>query len=88
MTKKELTAQVAGRTGLTNVVSLKAIDALFGIIQESLEKGELTTIHGFGTFSVVNRAARVGVSPVTKEKINIPARKAVKFTASKKIVIK
>lgn len=88
MNKKDLTAKVASKTGLTNVAASRAIDAMFDSLQESLVNGEQTVIQGFGTFSISNRAARNGVNPLTKQPITIPARKAVKFSASKKIVIK
>ena len=39
------------------------------------------SITGFGKFSVVKRAARVGVNPRTGEKVKIKASKAPKFTA-------
>ena len=34
---------------------------------------------GFGTFAVTEKPARTGINPRTKEKIEIPARKVVKF---------
>ncbi|MDE5674166.1 MAG: HU family DNA-binding protein, partial [Muribaculaceae bacterium] len=34
---------------------------------------------GFGTFSIVEKPERTGITPQTKEKITIAARKAVKF---------
>lgn len=36
---------------------------------------------GFGTFAVVEKGERTGINPATKEKITIPARKAIKFKA-------
>lgn len=88
MNKKDLTAQVASKTGLTQVAASRAIDAIFGSIQEYLENSKQIIIQGFGTFSVSNHAARNGINPLTKKPIIIPARKAVKFSASKKIVVK
>ena len=38
---------------------------------------------GFGKFSISERAARTGINPATKEKIEIAASKSVKFKASK-----
>ena len=38
-------------------------------------------ILGFGTFAVQEKGARTGINPRTKEKIEIPARKAIKFKA-------
>ena len=34
---------------------------------------------GFGTFSVNERPAREGINPATKEKIQIAAKKVIKF---------
>lgn len=88
MNKKELTTQVAKTTGLTAEVASKVIDTVFGVIKEGLEKGEITTIVGFGSFMIKDRAARNGINPITKQPIKIPARKVVKFSASKNIEIK
>ena len=41
------------------------------------------SIAGFGTFKVVDRKARKGRNPRTGEAVQIPASKAVKFTAGK-----
>lgn len=38
---------------------------------------------GFGKFEVTERSARTGINPATKEKIEIPASKSVKFKPSK-----
>ena len=46
----------------------------------SLKEDKVALI-GFGTFSVAEKPARTGINPRTKEKIEIPARKAVKFKA-------
>ena len=44
-----------------------------------MRKGEKVAILGFGTFSVTERQARMGINPRTKKQIKIPARKSVKF---------
>ena len=36
---------------------------------------------GFGTFSVATRAAREGINPISKQKIQIAAKKLAKFKA-------
>ena len=40
---------------------------------------------GFGSFKVVQRNARKGRNPRTGKEIKIPAGKAVKFTAEKRL---
>lgn len=85
MNKRSLAINVAKETGLTICSAAKVIDVVFRTIGESIENSEHTTIHGFGSFSLVHRAERKGVNPVTKQSIVIPERKVVKFNASKKI---
>ena len=51
----------------------------------SLKDGEKIILVGFGTFSVVNKAARIGINPATKKPIEIAAKKAVKFKAGSEL---
>jgi DNA-binding protein HU-beta len=53
------------------------------VITEELARGEEVSITGLGKLHIVDRAARTGVNPRTKEKIAIPAKKAIKFKVSK-----
>ena len=39
----------------------------------------------FGTFQITERKERKGINPITKEVINIPASKVVKFKPAKKL---
>ena len=48
-------------------------------------KKEPVQIIGFGTFSVVKRAARKGINPQTREPIKIKASKSVKFKPGAKL---
>jgi len=45
----------------------------------------LDTLVGFGTFSVVKRAARMGRNPQTGKELKIKAKKVPKFVAGKKL---
>jgi len=59
------------------------IEAFMDVVTAELRAGNKITVTGFGTFRVSNRAARVGINPQTKAKINIPAMTVPKFTAGK-----
>lgn len=59
------------------------IDAMVDEITNALREGNKVTLTGFGTFRISARAAREGINPQTKEKIQIPAMKVPKFTAGK-----
>jgi DNA-binding protein HU-beta len=81
MNKSELVEAVAADSGLTRADAARAIDSYVGVVNKTLKKGDEVAITGFGKFSVVKRAARVGVNPRTGEKVKIKASKAPKFTA-------
>ncbi|MCX6763351.1 MAG: HU family DNA-binding protein [Candidatus Moranbacteria bacterium] len=59
------------------------IEAMMEEITRVINSGDKVTLTGFGTFRVSNRAAREGINPQTKAKIQIPAMKVPKFTAGK-----
>lgn len=81
MTKAELIAAVAEKTGMTKKDSEKALTAVIDSITDSLKNGEKVQLVGFGTFEVRARAARTGVNPQTQKKIKIAATKAPAFKA-------
>ena len=59
------------------------IESSTNVIKTAVKKGDKIQISGFGIFEQVTRNARDGRNPVSGEKIKIPAKKAVKFKASK-----
>lgn len=61
----------------------RVIETLLDTVTEEIRKGNKVTLTGFGTFRVSARAAREGINPQTKEKIQIPAMTVPKFTAGK-----
>jgi DNA-binding protein HU-beta len=83
MNKSELVALVAEKPETTKVVAEKAVDAVFDGITSSLASGVDVAVFGFGTFKVSQRAARTARNPITGASVQVPAKKAVKFAASK-----
>jgi len=61
------------------------IDVMMEEITNSIKAGNKVTLTGFGTFRVSRRAAREGINPQTKAKIQIPAMSVPKFTAGKSL---
>lgn len=80
MKKEEMITLVSQEAGLTKKSAAGAVDALIQVMMSALEKGDSISFPGFGSFKVVERAAREGRNPGTGDKIQIPASKAVKFT--------
>ena len=85
MNKAELVAAIAAEAGLSKTAAQKALEAGVKAAIDALKKGDNVQLIGFGTLSVAARAARTGVNPANGKKIAIPAKKVVKFKASKAI---
>ncbi|MBR5727260.1 MAG: HU family DNA-binding protein [Muribaculaceae bacterium] len=81
MNKTELINAIAAEAKLTKVQAKAALEATLKAIEETLVKGDKVALIGFGTFAVNEKAARTGVNPATGKKIQIPAKKVVKFKA-------
>lgn len=85
MNKTELVAKTqenidvnVSKKDLTTIV-----DGVIKSITDELIAGGKVQLVGFGTFEVVERAAREGRNPLTGELLHIEASKAPKFKAGK-----
>ncbi|MCB1279444.1 HU family DNA-binding protein [Prosthecobacter sp.] len=58
-----------------------ALDAVLNAITKGVKQGPVQLI-GFGTFKPVDRKARMGRNPKTKEPVEIKASRTVRFVAS------
>lgn len=81
MNRTELIDKIASDAGITKAQAKGALDAFINATVESLRSGEGLSLVGFGSFKIADRAARMGMNPKTKEKIEIPATKVVRFKA-------
>lgn len=88
MNKTELVNAIAEKAGLSNVDAKNALDATIDAISEALANNDKIALIGFGTFAVQEKAARQGINPRTKEKVEIAARKVVKFKAGAELAAK
>ena len=83
MNKTELIAAVAEKAELSKKDAEKAVKAFTDAVAEELVNGGKVQLVGFGTFEVVERPAREGRNPKTKETITIAASRTPKFKAGK-----
>jgi DNA-binding protein HU-beta len=84
MNKNELIDKVVAETSMSKADATKVMEAFLNNVQKTLSEGGTVALTGFGTFSVSERAARMGVNPQNpSEKIEIPAVKVPKFKAGK-----
>lgn len=88
MNKTELVNAIAAAAKLKKADAKAALEATIAAIAEALAKGDKVSLIGFGTFGVVEKAAREGIVPRTGEKIQIPAKKVVKFKAGAELAAK
>ena len=82
-TKSDLANQLAERTSMAKRQAMIVIDALTGIIADETEAGNTVAIHGFGKFTIKERAARMGRNPRTGEPMQFAASRSLSFKASK-----
>ncbi len=87
MNKTQLIEKIAAGAELTKADAKKALEATLGAIAGALKEGDKVQLIGFGTFAVADRPAHEGINPATKEKIQIAAKKVVKFKAGADLAI-
>lgn len=85
MNKTELINTIADSAELTKADAGRALQGFMQVVTESLAQGEKISLIGFGSFSVVNRAARSCQNPQTGKIMKIAAKKVVKFKVGKQL---
>ena len=85
MNKSQLVNAIAETSTVPKSEIKKIVDTLFEITEQTLNSGEKVVISGFGVFSIINTAERIGRNPHTGEKVRVPARRNVKFRSSLEI---
>ncbi len=83
MNKQELIENIAGSADITKAAAGRALDSMIDSITGSLKNGDSVVLVGFGTFSVRDRAARIGRNPQTGAEIQIAAARVPAFKAGK-----
>jgi len=83
LTKSDIIASVAEKSGLSRADAGRAVDGLLDTITEALKNGDAANFVGFGSFVARPRAARTGLNPQTKEPIQIAASTVPAFKAGK-----
>ncbi len=85
-TKKQLISKIAQQTNHHPNDVRQVIQHFLDAITDSLSFGDRLEFRDFGVFEVVKRKQKIGRNPKNASvAIVIPERKAVKFTAGKKM---
>src|SRR5262245_66625635 len=84
-TKKELVGRIADQTGQTKVVVKQILQAFLDEIVLELAQGNRLEFREFGVFEVKERRARRAQNPRTLEKVEVPAKRVVKFKVGREM---
>lgn len=84
-TKKELVARIADQTGQTKVVVKEVLQSFLDEIVVELAQGNRLEFREFGVFEVKERRARRAQNPRTLEKVDVPAKRIVKFKVGREM---
>ena len=82
LTRMDLAEAVPAQVGLSRNDSAELVEAVLGHISDALVSGESVKISSFGTFSVREKAARVGRNPKTGQEVPIHPRRVLTFRSS------
>jgi integration host factor subunit alpha len=82
MTKIDIIQNVYEKLGFSKKDAAAIVESVFGIMKESLARGEKIKISGFGNFSVKAKKSRRGRNPQTGDEIEITARRVLTFKSS------
>jgi len=79
VTKKELISRIAERTQAKRVLVKRIIQAFLDEIISELCENNRLEFRDFGVFETRTRAARIAQNPKTLERVEVPAKRTVKF---------
>ena len=83
MTKADIVAEIAEKTGLEKVDVQTTLEAFMKEVKESLEGGENVYLRGFGSFIIKERAKKTGRNISKNTTIIIPAHNIPSFKPAK-----
>ena len=83
MTKADIVAEIAEKTGIEKVVVQATVEAFMNTVRGSLERGTNVYLRGFGSFIVKKRAQKTGRNISKNTTIIIPAHYIPAFKPSK-----
>ena len=82
LTRMDLTESVFREVGLSRNESAQLVESVLQHMSDALVAGETVKISSFGTFSVRDKAARVGRNPKTGEEVPIHPSRVLTFRPS------
>lgn len=88
MTKAEIVAQIAKKTGLDKETVLTVVEQFMTNVKDSLVDGECVYLRGFGSFIIKERATKTARNIKEERSIIIPAHNIPAFKPAKSFMAK
>jgi len=82
LTRMDLAEAMHEEVGLSRNESADIVESIIGKVSDALVAGNSVKISSFGTFSLREKAERVGRNPKTGEEVPIHPRRVLTFRAS------
>jgi integration host factor subunit beta len=79
VTKKELIDRIAERTQAKRVTVKRIVQVFLDEITKELCENNRLEFRDFGVFETRTRAARIAQNPKTLQRVEVPAKRTVKF---------
>ncbi len=86
MTKAEIVAEIANKTGIEKVTVQATVEAFMETIKNAMTTGENVYLRGFGSFTIKKRAEKTGRNISKNTTIIIPAHNIPAFKPAKTFV--
>ena len=82
LTRMDLSDAIVRNVGLSRNESADMVESVLNYMSDALVAGDQVKISSFGTFSIRDKAARVGRNPKTGEEVPISPRRVLTFRPS------
>jgi integration host factor subunit alpha len=82
LTRMDLADAVHEEVGLSRNESADLVESVLTQMSDALAAGDSVKISSFGTFSIRDKAARIGRNPKTGEEVPITPRRVLSFRPS------
>ena len=86
MTKAEIVADIAQKTGIEKVAIQATVEEFMSVVKEALARNENVYLRGFGSFITKKRAEKTGRNISKKTTIIVPAHYIPAFKPAKTFV--
>ena len=83
MTKAEIVAEIANKTGIEKVAVQATVEAFMDAVKGAMTSGENVYLRGFGSFTIKKRAKKTGRNISKNTTLIIPAHNIPAFKPAK-----